>query len=401
MELREGYKQTEVGKIPEDWDVIAFGNIAFPCRERINPKTKGGGDFCIELEYINQDAGELNGATVTTTNSSLKTVFREGDVLFGKLRAYLRKYWYATTQGVCSTEIWVLKPANDEIDSEYIFQMVQTDSFIRIASEAYGTHMPRSDWGAVKDGLFPFPSTKTEQTAIANALSDADALIQSLTRLIAKKRQIKQGAMQTLLNPYENGRLKVGWVEKKLGEVADLATGSTPPTIDKANYGEKFLFVSPVDLGKGKWISHTEKKLSTKGFRLARKFPVNSILFTCIGSTIGKSGMTPVELTSNQQINAVLPNDNFSSEYLYYFLLLIAPIIQASASEQAVPIINKTQFGETKIYIPSNKMEQTRIANILSDMDADITALETKLTKTQQIKQGMMQNLLTGRIRLI
>jgi type I restriction enzyme S subunit len=115
---------------------------------------------------------------------------------------------------------------------------------------------------------------------------------------------IPKGYKQT-----EVGVIPGDWGVRKLGEVADVATGNTPPTKDQSNYGNDFFFVSPADLGKGKYITDTEKKLSKKGFEISRKFPANSILFTCIGSTIGKSGIAPKELTSNQQINAIFPDD--------------------------------------------------------------------------------------------
>jgi len=124
---------------------------------------------------------------------------------------------------------------------------------------------------------------------------------------------MKAGYKQT-----EVGVIPEDWEVKKLDEIAIVATGNTPPTKDQANYGSDYFFVSPADLGKGKYITDTEKKLSEKGFEISRRFPKNSILFTCIGSTIGKSGIAPKELTSNQQINAVFPSDNFCTDYLFY-----------------------------------------------------------------------------------
>jgi len=215
-----------------------------------------------------------------------------------------------------------------------------------------------------------------------------------MTQQIAKKRAIKQGAMQRLLTPGE------GWEVRRLGEVGEIATGTTPPTRDVDNYGIDFCFVSPADLGKSKYISKTEKNLSLKGFDISRKFPEGSILFTCIGSTIGKMGIALVKLTSNQQINAIFPNSSFSSEFLYYKLNLIAKKIKMMASEQAVPMINKSEFSEILISIPNIK-EQTHIATILSDMDAELEQLEEKLGKYEQVKQGLMQQLLTGKIRLV
>jgi len=201
--------------------------------------------------------------------------------------------------------------------------------------------------------------------------------------------ELKEGYKQT-----EVGVIPRDWEVKKLGEIAELATGNTPPTNNPTNYGDQFFFVSPVDLGKGKWILETDKKLSKKGFGISRKFPKNSILFTCIGSTIGKSGMAPKELTSNQQINAVLPNSHFSSDYLFYSLSLLSPRIKSLAGEQAVPIINKSEFGETPIPLPPTKTEQTAIATALSGADDLIQSLEKLIAKKRNIKQGAMQELL-------
>ncbi|MCK4304337.1 MAG: restriction endonuclease subunit S [Candidatus Eisenbacteria sp.] len=187
-----------------EWEVKRFGEIAQPRRERIDPRRTGRHDFCIELEHIDQGTGCLVGHTMTSEGSSLKSVFQKDDVLFGKLRAYLRKYWLANREGVCSTEIWVLTAKRPQLIPQFLFQLVKVDRFIEAASSAYGTHMPRSDWSVVKNyevGLPPIP----EQTAIATILSDMDAEIAALEAKLAKARQIKQGMMQELLT----GRIRL------------------------------------------------------------------------------------------------------------------------------------------------------------------------------------------------
>ncbi|MFA4828056.1 MAG: restriction endonuclease subunit S [Thermodesulfovibrionales bacterium] len=201
--------------------------------------------------------------------------------------------------------------------------------------------------------------------------------------------EVKKGYKQT-----EVGVIPEDWEVKKLGEFAHVATGNTPPTNDQTNYGHDYFFVSPADLGRGKYIVDTDKKLSKKGFDISRKFPKSSILFTCIGSTIGKSGIAQCELTSNQQINAIFPNDNYSSDYLYYALNLLSPRIKSLAGEQAVPIINKSEFEETFIPLPTTQAEQAAIAIALSDADALISSLEKLIAKKRNIKQGAMQELL-------
>lgn len=197
----------------------------------------------------------------------------------------------------------------------------------------------------------------------------------------------------------EVGVIPGEWKVASLGEIATIVTGNTPPTHDPTNYGDDYPFVSPTDLGETKYVADTNKKLSKKGFETSRRFPANSILFVSIGSTIGKCGIAPAELTSNQQINAVFPSCNFSADYLYYTLCSIAPRIRALAGEQAVPIVNKTQFSKTIVPLPPLP-EQRTIAAALSDAEGLIGALDALIEKKRAIKQAVMQQLLTGKKRL-
>jgi type I restriction enzyme S subunit len=199
-----GYKQTEVGVIPEEWEVRRLGDIATPRTERVDPRAGGAQECCVELEHIEAATGQLLGSTSNGSAVSIKSVFYKGDVLFGKLRAYLRKHWLADRSGVCSTEIWALVPRTGLVTSAYLFQLVQQDQFIEAASNTYGTHMPRSDWSIVRNHEVCLPSLP-EQTAIAGVLSDMDAEIAALEARRDKTRALKQGTMQELLT----GRIRL------------------------------------------------------------------------------------------------------------------------------------------------------------------------------------------------
>ncbi|MDV5392110.1 restriction endonuclease subunit S [Shewanella xiamenensis] len=198
----------------------------------------------------------------------------------------------------------------------------------------------------------------------------------------------------------ELGIIPEDWCVSPIGQTHILATGTTPPTANTANYGDRYLFVSPADLGEAKYVLKTEKRLSERGFKLARQYPSGSTLFTCIGSTIGKTGLSREILTSNQQINAIFPSNDSDPEFVYYAVTHIAPRVKALAGQQAVPLVNKSEFGETLYCYPSSKTEQTAIANALSDVDALIQELEKLIAKKQAIKTATMQQLLTGRTRL-
>jgi len=209
-----------------------------------------------------------------------------------------------------------------------------------------------------------------------------------------KTQHIRPGFKQSPLGP-----IPIEWEVKKVCECGKVFTGNTPPTKDINNYGTEYLFVSPNDLGLSKYITKTGKKLSEKGFNISRKFPIGSLLFTCIGSTIGKSGIASEDLTSNQQINAIIVNENNSNEFIYYQLSLNAEKIKLLAGEQAVPILNKSQFESIKILIP-NLIEQNAIANLLSTWDKAIETTQKLITQKKLRKKWLMQMLLTGKKRV-
>jgi type I restriction enzyme S subunit len=398
---RKGYKKTEVGVVPEDWWVSNLGAVcAMKSGEGITSE-----DIDQSSQYPCYGGNGLRGFTSRFTHDGCYALIGRQGALCGNI-VYAKGKLFASEHAVVVTA----KPQINILWLTYVLYDMRLNQYSESSAQ------PGLSVNKLLSLELAVPPTLAEQSAIAAALSDADEHIQSLEQLIAKKRQVKQGAMQELLigkrrlPGFENKRgfkktvvgvVPEDWRVKSLGHISSISTGNTPSTHDRDNYGDEFLFVSPADMGFSKHISHTEKMLSKKGFSISRPLPMGSVLFVCIGSTIGKCGIASETLTSNQQINAILPSVDFSNDYLYYAVTAVAPKVKSLAGEQAVPIVNKTQFSETAIPIPPTFAEQTAIASILSDMDAEISALESNLSKTRKIKQGMMQELLTGRIRLV
>ena len=393
-QLPKGYKNTEVGVIPEDWEVKEFGQICYPSKSRMNPITSDSSYKCIELEHLSQGTGFLLGYANSKDLKSQKSFFEEGDVLFGKLRPYLRKFYFADFKGVCTTEIWVLKPEK-YTSNRFLFHLVRSDKIVEAANLSTGTKMPRAEWKTVSETKIPVPTIE-EQTAIATALSDADALINSLEKLIAKKRNIKQGAMQQLLKPKE------GWEVKKLGEIAEVRDGThqTPTYVDS---GIPFYSVESVtnnDFRNTKYITEEAHKLLTKTCKIEK----GDILMTRIGS-IGDCKLIDWDVNASFYVSLALLKikSGYSSEYIYHYskTAYFKKEADINSLQSAIPKkINLGPISNIKIEMPEYD-EQIRIATILSDMDAEIQALETKLEKYRKIKLGMMQNLLTGKIRLV
>lgn len=180
------------------WRKLPFSDLVSLVKTKFDPKSNADDvRECIELEHIAQESSSLIGSTNTIDVLSTKTAFEKNDVLFGKLRPYLRKYWKADRQGVCSTEIWVFR-TKAKVAADYIFQVVQLDSFIEVANKSSGTHMPRADWNVVKDFLIPTPPLE-EQQKIAALLSAADQEIITLQQNLDALKQEKKALMQQLL----------------------------------------------------------------------------------------------------------------------------------------------------------------------------------------------------------
>ena len=199
--------------------------------------------------------------------------------------------------------------------------------------------------------------------------------------------------------PSPLGVIPEKWEVKRIGDFGKVITGNTPPTEDADNYGDVYKFVSPADISDKKYIEATEKHLSKKGFSISRQMPKGTVLFTCIGSTIGKCAIANEALTSNQQINAIICDSKHSGEFLYYELSHRSNRIKQIAGEQAVPIINKSTFENYKVLCPPFE-EQNGIAQTLSLWDTAIAKQTALIEKLTLRKRGLMQQLLTGKKRL-
>ncbi len=184
------------------------------------------------------------------------------------------------------------------------------------------------------------------------------------------------------------------WEKCKLGDYGKVVTGNTPPTKDIENYENgTYLWASPVDLGTIKSITETKTMLSAQGFSKTRTLPKGSVLVTCIGSTIGKAGMATKEMSTNQQINSIVVNDNNDNEFVYYAIQSAFPRYLSSIAVQAVPIISKSAFE----LLPNNRpylQEQKKIGKFLSMLDERIATQNKIIDKLQSLIKGMEDNLL-------
>ncbi len=243
-----------------------------------------------------------------------------------------------------------------------------------------------------------------EQCAIATALSDVDALLAKIDQLISKKRDLKQAAMQQLLTgqtrlPGFSGE----WEVKRVREFTDCTSGGTPSTSNANYWGGSIRWMSSGELNL-KLVAEVEGRITANGLRNSstKMIPERCVLIGLAGQgkTRGTVAMNLVELCTNQSIAAILPSQTFVPEYLYYNLDARYDELRGlSTGDGGRGGLNLTIIRALSVPFPK-LAEQTAIAAVLSDMDAELATLEARRDKTCALKQGMMQALLTGRIRL-
>lgn len=249
----------------------------------------------------------------------------------------------------------------------------------------------------------------SEQKKIAEVLSTADQAIEKVDEAIKKTQRVKKGLMQELLTrgighkEFKNteiGRIPKEWEIMKIKDVGKVQTGKTPSTSNNTYWEGMIPFITPADIKESKYLYQTERKVSQRGAQqIGFMLPKNSILVVCIGSTIGKVGLTYKESVTNQQINSIICKNQINSHYVYYAILLKNRILKSFSGIAAVPIINKSSFENLKLPLPLLP-EQQKIAEILSTVDERLELLRKRKGKLEKVKKGLMNDLLTGKRRV-
>jgi type I restriction enzyme S subunit len=188
------FKDDDGQDFPE-WDDSTIGELINEKSIKFNPNKHSDKFKCIELEHLSQDTGRLLGYVDGANQKSIKNKFDKGDILFGKLRPYLKKFLKAPFDGVCSTEIWVLK--GKKLSNDFLYQLVQTEHFLTLTNISSGSKMPRADWGIVSSSIIQYPSLP-EQAKVANFLTALDDKISHNQTQLNALKQYKQGLLQQM-----------------------------------------------------------------------------------------------------------------------------------------------------------------------------------------------------------
>jgi len=408
VELRAGYKQTQIGIIPKTWEAIALGEIGEPLIGLTYDPEDIRTDGTLVLRSSNIDDGTLRFDDIVCVSSAVpeRIMVRKDDILIcvrngsrnliGKC-AILDERAQGMTFGAFMS---VLRTPH----ARFVYHQLQSQVVRKQIDNHLGATINQITNSSLKSFVIPFPDTECERSTIATALSDVDALISSLDKLIAKKRDIKQAAMQQLLTgrrrlPGFSGR----WEERRLEDVAALDSenlgGDTPRDYE-------FNYVSLEDVNRGILRGYANQLFSSAPSRARRVIRSGDVLVSTVRPNLGShllfKSSSPDWICSTGFSVVRCVEDAACPGYVFYHLFgdYVTRQIDAQLTGSSYPAISSKDVGNLRMPFPSID-EQRAIASVLSDMDAEIEALERRRDKTWLLKQGMMQELLTGRVRLV
>lgn len=402
---------TEVGWIPKDWEVKKVSDVA------TMPTATISSNSFDHKYYVGTDNMLSDKAGITlfegTLNYNSVRQYKVGDTLISNIRPYLKKVWYADKNAGCSTDVIVFRAIENEVTPEYLHIALADDRYFKCVMDApVGTKMPRGDKKVISDFCFALPTSPSEQRRIASVLSDTDSLIASLSRTIEKKRLVKQGAMQQLLTGKTRLKGFSGeWVEKELGEIGQLTGAGVDKTIKDDETPVRLLnFLDVYNRDRiysrelKMWVTASEMKIQKCDIRCGDIFLTPS---SELPNDIGRSAVAMQDIQDacySYHILRLRPYEKLDLNYSAYMLKTaefeqqIRFLSEGSGKRYVISLKN---FREIRIQIPSDIREQEAIGLRIATMDNEIASLEAELQKYKALKQGMMQKLLTGQIRLV
>ncbi len=379
----------------DEWNESNVGSLISNSSEKFNPLKETVNLPCVELEHLSQGTGEIIGYCSSVKQKSIKNKFNEKNVLFGKLRPYLKKYAKPNFKGVCSSEIWVL--SSQRLNTNFLFQYIQTRAFLDLTLIQSGSKMPRAEWEMVADGTIFYPQEK-EQTKIAEFLSAVDDKISQLSRELELLNQYKKGVMQKIFSQEIRFKNENG---EDFGEWVDTLFGSFI-TERNQNCSDENIPLYSLTIQDG-ITPKTERY--TRDFLVKDDSNAYKIVFP------KDFAMNPMNLRfgamalHNKEMRVKL------SKYYNIFYLDESKVNPAffnyyATSEKAIALYNAMSTGSLiekrrnhfsdfinyEMPFPSIE-EQTKIAEFLTAIDERIDHTTAQLTQTKQWKKGLLQQM--------
>lgn len=398
-----------------DWSTYRLGDIAIT-QSGGTPSRSNNSFFNGETPWIK--SGELNDSTIYASQEKISTeaiqsssakVFEPNTLLLAMYGATVGKTGILKIRAATNQAVCAIRPKENNFNIEFLkFYLI----FIRpqLLRERYGGAQPNISQTLIQDLKIPLPLLK-EQKNIAAFLFKIQQAIEIQESIIEKTRELKNSTLHyvfthglrgEILKETEIGPIPESWIVQKIGDIGKIVTGTTPPTIHKEYYqAGHYQFIAPNDIGKTTKIYEAEKKITDKGLEVSRLLPKESVCFVCIGSTIGKVGITAEEkTTTNQQINTIIVNSGHDPYFVTYLLDYKSEYIASFASPSPVPILSKGKFEKINIMLSSDIEEQREIACVLMTIDEKIEIHTAKKSALQDLFKTTLNKLMTGEIRV-
>ena len=411
MEIKKGYKMTDVGVIPEDWEVKSIGDICVvkDGTHQTPNYTYFGIPFYSVENISNNDFSNVKYISeeehiILSSNSKIE----KGDVLMTRIGSIgCCKYIDWEVKASFYVSLALLKFQDDEC-ARYFTHYSETNLFKdEIEQNSLQFAVPQKiNLCNIPKIRIILPSILKEQQVIADALTKVDNLITSLTKVIEKKKLIKKGTMQKLLS----GEVRLDGFEGEWNFISFkniytyASEGGTPDTKNEKYYKSGVIPFVKIEDTISKYIKCASTFITELGLEQSSAWilPAGNLILTN-GATIGNVSINLIPITTKQGILGIIVNSDFHTEFLYYLFKneTFQTELQSKMAIGTFATITLNNLNDIQLLIPPTKAEQTAIAKVLTTMDNEIEALEKERDKYKCIKQGMMQQLLTGKIRLI
>ncbi|HCV0360380.1 TPA: restriction endonuclease subunit S [Staphylococcus aureus] len=397
---------TQTKNVPElrfpgfegEYSLDIFGNLATNKSEKFNPQNENA-SIDIELDCIEQNTGRLIKIYNSKEFSSQKNKFNPQNVLYGKLRPYLNKYYFTKKSGVCSSEIWVLKSTKeDKLLNLFLYYFIQTKRYSDVASKSAGSKMPRADWGLIENIRVYFPEL-CEQQKIGQFFSKLDRQIELEEQKLELLQQQKKGYMQKIFSQElrfkdENGNDYPDWEEKQLGELSQIVRGASPRPIKDPKWFNKesdigWLRISDVTNQNGK-IYHLEQKLSIEGQEKTRVLVTTHLLLS-IAASIGKPVMNFVK-TGVHDGFLIFLNPKFNLFFMYYWLEYFKDKWSKYGQPGSQVNLNTEIVKSQTLNMPSYH-EQEKVGQFFNRNEKLIELQQEKIMYFKRRKQVLLQKM--------
>jgi len=413
MEVMPGYKQTKAGIIPEEWNPRGLLSVLSIANGQVDPRIEPFRSMILVApDHIESSTGKLLAKRTAAEQRAIsgKYLFSSGDIVYSKIRPYLKKAILADFSGLCSADMYPLRPV-DGVIGGYILPVLLAHRFTKYAeSVSVRSGMPKINRAELADFSIAIPPLR-EQQKVATALRDVDSLLDSLDLLIAKKRNLKQAAMQQLLT----GQTRLPgfsdeWEVKRLGDLGATYGGLTGKT--KADFGNgDAKYITFMNVMQNVVIdSESFDRVEVSQLETQNRARKGDLFFNGSSETPEEVALCAVLLDEVQDVylNSFCFGFRFREEiasngifFAYYLRGPVGRELMKSLAQGSTRYnLSKVALLNSSLLLPT-PLEQTAIAEVLTGIDTELVALEQRRKKTSALKQGMMQELLTGRTRLV